>query len=268
MGWGMSGDFRRGAKETLARLLAYWQTIEVWLKKSEQISSDAVIPAINELRYASRQLYNAVRLYGQYRLSPGEQSSLSRRLILAEQYLMNADHDIGDAITSFYRSEVDAIESEFDAPAMRQYFGGFDQFRQLVARCEELILDSRYNYDARARNYYELREVHVTQLRLLYPRLIEAHALARYDKQKLQTELVRAKGRADFFTWLGAIGVVVAIVGMAFAVYAWFEPASVFCHGHTKDMLAQLCAASTAEAAGPSVGEVSIASLPSGASAD
>ena len=247
----MTGEFRKEAKQTLGRLLTYWHTIEVWLKKSEQISSAAVIPAINELRYASRLLYNAVRIYGKYRLSPGDRSALSRRLILAEQYLLNADHDIGDAITAFYRGEIELVQSEFTAPLMRQYFPEFDHFCALVAMCDELILNSRYDYDARAANYRKLREVHVEELKALYPKLIDAHALARYEKQKLEIELARARARADFLAWFGVVAGVIAIAGTAFSIYAWFEPASVFCRWHTNDVISQLCAASLEEASRP-----------------
>ena len=246
----MTGDFRKEVKQTLKRLLDYWHTIEVWLKKSEQISSAVVIPAINELRYASRQLYNAVRIYGKYRLTPGDRSALSRRLILAEQYLLNADHDIGDAITTFYRTEVEAVRSEFTAPLMRQYFPEFDRFCTLVATCDELILNSRYDYDARAANYRKIRELHVDELKDLYPKLVDAHALARYEKQKLEIELARARDRANILTWFGATAGVIAIVGTAFSIYAWFEPVAVFCRSHANDAIAQLCAPSLGDTNG------------------
>jgi hypothetical protein len=66
-------EFRKWANAELSRLLAYWRTIEFWIKKAEQVNDEAIIPAINELRYASRQIFNAWRILGkEEELTEGE----------------------------------------------------------------------------------------------------------------------------------------------------------------------------------------------------
>lgn len=59
----MPDAFRNGVRDDLSRLLSHWKAVELWIKRAEQVNKKAVIPAINELRYASRQLFQAVKLH-------------------------------------------------------------------------------------------------------------------------------------------------------------------------------------------------------------
>src|ERR1700730_14662984 len=109
----MDDDFRRRATDDIARLLAQWRVVEFWIKKAEQINKQALIPAINELRYASRQLFNAIVVMRNEPLTEAQKSIIRRRIIIAEQYLYNAEHDIADAITGFYDELTEDLDHEF-----------------------------------------------------------------------------------------------------------------------------------------------------------
>lgn len=43
-------------RDKLEKIYKRWQLVQAYLKRAEQISQTAVIPAINELRYAGRIL--------------------------------------------------------------------------------------------------------------------------------------------------------------------------------------------------------------------
>ncbi len=64
-----TNNFRRDKKREFEELLAYWRDIECWIKTAEQVNTRAVIPAINELRYAARQLFCAIVLFRQHKLA-------------------------------------------------------------------------------------------------------------------------------------------------------------------------------------------------------
>lgn len=78
-------------------LLEEWATIEGKLKDSEHLARGVIVPAINELRYAGRRLLMVANIVSKARIKRDEVSELRKELILARQYLQNADHDIADA---------------------------------------------------------------------------------------------------------------------------------------------------------------------------
>ena len=89
-------EFRAKAKADISCLLDKWKTVELWIKRAEQINGSAMIPAINELRYASRQLFNAIHLYDKAPIAIEEREKIKKRIIISEQYLLNSEHDISD----------------------------------------------------------------------------------------------------------------------------------------------------------------------------
>ncbi len=112
----MEDTFRACVREDLARLLSHWNTIEFWIKRAEQVNKKAVIPAINELRYASRQLFQAVKLFQNEEFSDGDKSVIRKRIIIAEQYLLNADHDVCDAIVGFFDENIEYLDKRYGLP--------------------------------------------------------------------------------------------------------------------------------------------------------
>ena len=144
-------EFRAAAKEDFSRLLTQWARVELWLKRAEQINGEAIIPAINELRYASRQLFNALRLFHPAPLTEQDIRKIERRIIIAEQYLLNAEHDIYDSIVTFYRAVINDIEARFGRNIITSHFITYPLLLQHIRKCEALIADSRYNYENRAK---------------------------------------------------------------------------------------------------------------------
>ena len=175
----MSDAFRSRASEDLARLLVHWRTIEFWIKRAEQINGEAVIPAINELRYASRQIFQAVKLLGKNTLNPGECHVIEKRLIIAEQYLLNADHDVCDAIISFFAENIKHLDSNYGVSNISVFFVEYPALRRRIKECYDLIANSRGEYDDRKKNYGDIRSNHFVHILEAYQHLIDAEVSAK-----------------------------------------------------------------------------------------
>lgn len=145
----MQEEFRRSAKEEFARLLVHWRTVELWVKRAEQVTQKAMIPAINELRYASRQLFNAIRIYDNGRLDPADCKVISKRIIIAEQYLLNSEHDIADGIVGFYENICRGLDGDVGPTAVIECFPEYQFFKKCLITCNELIADARHDYEKR-----------------------------------------------------------------------------------------------------------------------
>jgi hypothetical protein len=87
------------ALRQLRELHSLWNKIERRAKDAEQFRGDSIIAAINEMRYAGRRI---VDVLGAMHLVAEDASTndddIAENLIVAKTYLINADHDITDAI--------------------------------------------------------------------------------------------------------------------------------------------------------------------------
>ena len=213
--------------------MPYWRTIELWIKQAEQVRKRAVIPAINELRYASRQLINAILLLRKGVDDSKSKRTVERHLCLAEQYLINADHDVADAITSFFSIIVEDIDLEIGPGAMANFFPGYPDFRDLLEESDFLIRQSRWEYEKRTEIYNKLRNEIVPKLIGKYKKLREAEMSARYAKASILREEEKLKVAAGRILTLdrilGISGVFLAAVALALFFYLWPWTSGEFC---------------------------------------
>lgn len=221
-----TNNFRREKKQEFEELLTYWRDIERWIKIAEQVNKRAVIPAINELRYAARQLYYGIMLFRKHKLSDGEKSSINKRIIIADQYLMNADHDVIDAIVGFYSKTIEVIDNEVGMSQVSTHFPKYHAFREMVFSAEQQISATRHDAAERKKAYRAIREGDLKELISDYKALREAEVQARFARETLLADLAdseRGKQRMKLFNVICGIATLIALV---FSVTVWWYDGS------------------------------------------
>lgn len=184
-------NIRKEADQEILRLLEHWRQVERSIKRAEQISGKAVIPAINELRYASRQLFTASQILRKDgALGDGDQSILRKRITIAEQYLLNADHDAIDGPVTHYRRYIDRLNKEFGVAAITKHFHKYPDICDQVSECEALIDETRLYYDKRKENYDKIRGNHIETLVSAYREFENAEIDALFEKAELERQIV------------------------------------------------------------------------------
>jgi hypothetical protein len=231
----MTDEFRVRASDELARLLEYWKTIELWIKKAEQVNGQAVIPAINELRYASRQLFQAVRLLQKNTLEPCDLSVIEKRLIIAHQYLLNADHDVCDAIISFFAENIKHLDSTYGVSEITTSFVEYPFLRERVSDCYGLIAGSRGEYNDRQKNYGEIRTNHFSHIIGSYQKLVDAEVAARLRMARLQDQVTIAQGSRDFLFWFTVGTGIITLISVPLAIYLWLNGPQSFCKRYSSN---------------------------------
>ena len=178
------GEMSPKEKSQLVALYVQWNDVQGNLKQAEQINQLAVIPAVNELRYAGRILVHvlasgqcgvnlakaaAVDLVQEAEergISLGksdkkdelDEMSLSEAIIIAKQYLKNAQHDISDALVYFFQQRVDELNSRYGAASIKSRRPEYEHIITKLRKCRELVIESRTNLSVRDKNYAEIRE--------------------------------------------------------------------------------------------------------------
>lgn len=230
----MDDEFRAAAREEFSRLLDRWKMVETSIKQAEQISSEAQIPAINELRYASRQLFNAIIHLDRAELSEEDKKKISKRIIVADQYLYNAEHDISDSIVTFYRHVTIDINERYGRNIVTSHFPLYPIFCEHIKDCERLISESRGNYEQRSDNYTKIRTNHVPHLLKLHDNLIEAQVSAEEEKNRTDNAIKLAEGRVTLALGITIFSVPLALLGIALAFYMWLVTPAQYCVHHGK----------------------------------
>lgn len=222
-----TNGFRREAKNEAAGLLVYWREIERWIKIAEQVNKKAVIPAINELRYASRQLYYAINLLTKYKLTEGEMSSIRKRIIISDQYLMNADHDVIDAIIGFYSKVVETIDKEVGSSTVSIHFNEYPSFKKRLQAAEKAISDSRHDATERKKTYRLIRDTDLKVMIDQYQALLDAEVQARFAREQLVGEIARGKSREKKMFFFNIACGIATLFSTGLAVYLWIaQPVS------------------------------------------
>jgi hypothetical protein len=237
----MDDDFRSRAKADFARLLEQHRQVERWIKLAEQVNQKAIIPAMNELRYASRQLYNALHLFDDdgSELTPGTKSSITKRLVIAEQYMLNAEHDIWDAIVGYYDRVILKLDNEFGISAIAILFPGYPILRVKRSECLKLITEAREFYDRRSVIYGRLRTEYFPYFVAIHNDLLDAEIAARESRARLEVELARERART---TLLGRVNLglgifsavtgLISLIGIPLSVYLWLWAREDFCEAY------------------------------------
>jgi hypothetical protein len=225
----MYEDFRKSANEELAQLLIHWQKIELWIKRAEQVNGRAVIPAINELRYASRQIFNAMKLLQSDSLNDGTCNVIRKRLNIAEQYLLNADHDICDAVVGFYDEVIKNLDEKYGISQIAILYPLYPLVRTTVHTSRELIAGARADYEKRRQHYEDLRTTHIPSLIKSYSSIVDAEVAAKQEKSVIETALRRANTKVTVLSWFGLFASIVGIIAVPLSIYLWLYTPVEFC---------------------------------------
>lgn len=201
---------------------------------------------MNELRYAARQLFNAQRLFDREPLSEGDKSVITKRLIIAEQYFLNSEHDIWDAIVGYFDEVIDRLDSDLGVTAITVHFNEYPLLRTRRDTCVNLISEAREHYDLRKNIYDTLRTEHFPHFAASHKRLLDAEIAAMEVRSRLETDLRRAttekKALDKINLGLAIFSAAVSVLAIFLTIYLWAWAREDFCAANAKrPVLGMLC---------------------------
>lgn len=198
----------RGRLETLAQK---WARVEAAIKQVEVLQYRVELSAINELRYAARQLiFILPNIYDHSEGTTVNLEQIERRITVAEQYLTNADHDVTDAVIAFIGLIIDDLKKKYGMKALCKDFPAFKEVDLLKDKASQLIVASRGNAAERDANYQEIRTNIEPKLLEFYQELYkidvfselraqEGHRALRIEKIKFILSALSAISIATFW---------------------------------------------------------------------
>lgn len=147
----------------LKELTDYWNRIEERVKQVENLRGEVVIPAINELRYAGRRFLDAwaISHTSDGELSSDDQEKFDEMIAASRQYLMNADHDLGDAVCGYIGKTVRKLLTTYGIGNVRHIVPEIDEIYNKVKEAEQKRAHARKDRSRRTALYEELSRDYV-----------------------------------------------------------------------------------------------------------
>jgi len=207
----------------LAALSTLWNKIERRLKEAEQLRGEAIVASINEMRYAGRRIVDVLHLQT---LTATEKRTIEifEHLVVAKNYLINADHDVTDSICFFVHKRVRRTVEKYGVETVSELCEGFAALYPRIKEVDLLVQKSRETRIERNDAYDELEKNYIPKVTKLYERLITIPELYISDGEDWRG----LRRRVNFIKWLAIIASVFGIIGTILTTVSWIYPWSDF----------------------------------------
>jgi hypothetical protein len=194
------------SKEIVAareKLAAEWNISEEYLKISEQISSEVVIPGINELRYAGRKVLEAQSL------ESSDPARAMRLLNDAVHDCYRARHDCIDVAVSLINRHVDLMTKRLTYTKMATALPDLGDLIAALSAAQTKIAGSRSRRSAREEIYQDIKDIDLPSIREKYDKL-------RASENMIKLEVAK-ENRNKIITWIfGGVGILVGLAALFF----------------------------------------------------
>lgn len=199
-----------GLSEHLRRLAAHWNVIEERVKEVEQVRSKVVVPAINELRYAGRKFIDAWSIYDKENKTPEDIEEFKNCIVVAEQYLLNADHDAIDGGLSFIYKNLSIVTKRYKVADIAAHVPDLLEALDEVENYRPKIVASRKDRSKRNAIYEDVVPH--------YKKMIPIHKAV----DRAERHVLRKQKRSEFFrNFFAVIGLVGSLASIVALIVAW-----------------------------------------------
>lgn len=204
-------DFRT----LLDKIYDEWNRAERDIKQAEQVCSEVINPAVNELRYAGRRLVDAIGRTN----NGGAAKDIDALLTDALFDCHRARHDAVDAATSKIAIDLDVFREKLGIDVVLQAFSDFPALVEEVDSVRQKIVASRSARDRRENIYSGIEALDFPALVKNYNRLKSSEPIMR----ELAMRHRRERLKNTIFGW---IGIGIGVVGLIISILSWLFPRS------------------------------------------
>ena len=183
-----------------------WDKTEKWIKDGEFIVGDAIIPSINEMRYAGRQLVDACRM-----AQNSDSQKAMGHVLKARADLMKARHDVVDACIGHIYDNVEEAQNRLGAGNILKHFPDYGEILALLDDIGKKISESRENRKQRDEIYSDLMEGDMKKIFAVYRSF--------HRSLPLIEDNIKKDDQKNWRLWaLGIGGIIIGVVGIILGI--------------------------------------------------
>ncbi|MER9390626.1 MULTISPECIES: hypothetical protein [unclassified Mesorhizobium] len=186
-----------------------WNRVERRAKEVEQFRGEAIIAAINEMRYAGRRVVDVIASQ-RTGISNSEFTDLEQ-LAIAKNFLNNADHDLTDGVLFYAHNTIQRTIERHGVKKITRYCPEFGELYGEMDAAHRIVTGSREDRLTRKAEYDRLADDYIPKIIALHKKLIATKKL-RIDRDMLA-----------WWLWVVSIiafvGSVASVGGIALSLY-------------------------------------------------
>ena len=190
----------------IAELCDEWDKTEKWIKDAEFVVGYAIIPSINEMRYAGRQLVDACQV-----VQNSDSEKAMNHVLEAGANLTKARHDVVDACASYIYNITEYEGNRLGAGNIQRHFPDYGKILALLDIIGGKISESRENRKRRDEIYSDIMESDM-------PKIFDAYRSFRKSLPLLE-ENIKKDDRKNRHLWIfGMTGIIIGVVGIIIGI--------------------------------------------------
>lgn len=201
-------------KARIAAIAAHWNKVERRAKEVEHYQCEATVPAINELRYAGRRLADAVAIYVKETPTAEELKLAEEHLIITQSYIVNADHDLTDAVVLYTLIRIKRLLDRYGRPKVESTFPEYKDLAPILDSAKKTIQGTREDRASRQADYERLGTEYLPKIMMLHNKITESSKLPLGDETQLDGKIQLL----SIFTFAASLA---SILGLILTVYIW-----------------------------------------------
>jgi hypothetical protein len=200
----------------LAEVTALWNKIEQRAKEVENFRGEAIVACINEMRYAGRRIVDIIAYEANGAKDPD--FDVAENLAIAKNYLINADHDLTDAVIFFAHKRILRIVEQYGRAKICTHCTDFDSLYPSIQEAQEIIKGSRADRPKRRAEYEKLASEYLPKIMELHKRLSAIEALRVQD----DAALAQVGRWVRITAALSLLGSAASIIGLGLAIWGLY----------------------------------------------
>ena len=187
-----------------------WGEAEETIKLFDKLSSEASIPAINELRYAGRRMTNAITAYHDMESGSDKDQEIKRHLTEARENCLKADHDAVDAIVYYIERRLQELENFVGPSRIATFFPKYTEIIRKINQVSENMTKSRNGKkDSREKYYKKIKQD-------LLPDIIDFYSSITASENRILADHTRNQKRERIYLGLAIGGVIIGVIQWLF----------------------------------------------------
>jgi hypothetical protein len=199
-------------KRRLAVIASRWDEVEERMKTVELLRGETLSAAINELRYTGRKIADVLNIIASSDESQATFDAMNEQLIVAENYLNNADHDVTDAAVLFVGVRVKRVVERHRKKKVIRCVPKFDELHKSLEEAHKIVAESRGKRGQRAEIYRQLSKTQIPVLIELYRQLSSHPDLGLPEEGR----------RLTLISVMAILGATAAVANFTFNALAWY----------------------------------------------
>jgi hypothetical protein len=211
-----------------ARLVALaqeWDEVEGRLKQAEIISTNVVIPALEELHYAGRRLVDLVHyLCASQDDKESTQDRVTNLIFEAEQNIVRARHDIVDAIVSTIHTYLTHLADDVGETLLLGCFPKYSEMRGRIDEVNDFVILSRQERRRRPEMYDDVYKNYLPEIIELFNAIRASQPRIEAQIKKDEKDAQKEKQRQRWRDCIAIASIGLAVAGSALAYWFWKNP--------------------------------------------